>query len=272
MKLETANFELDLSKPKVMGILNVTPDSFSDGGKFNNIKQAIKHCEKMISQGVDIIDIGGESTRPNATKVTVEQELQRVIPIIKEIKNNFKICISVDTSKLEVMQQSLDLGVDIINDVTGFNDKSLELIAEYNPAICIMHMQGTPKDMQNNPIYNSLLTDVKVFLEQRAKQAEKLGISKNRIILDPGFGFGKTAKHNMSLIKNISEFTENYPVLMGISRKSTLGEILGDDNLPRENASLTAGIVSILNGCSIIRVHKVQPMIEAIKVLQAIKN
>ncbi len=271
-EIKTSNFNINLSTPKVMGILNVTPDSFSDGGKFNSIKRAIKHTEKMIEEGANIIDIGGESTRPNAAIVDVKEELLRVIPIIKEIKKNYKVCISIDTSKLEVMQQGLDLGVDIINDVTGFNNESLSLVSKYSAAICIMHMQGNPRTMQDNPKYNNLITDIKLFLEKRAQKAINLGIEKSRIILDPGFGFGKTPEQNISLIENISTFAKNYPTLIGVSKKSTLGKILEDDKAQRENASLTVTIIALLNGCSIIRAHDVRPITDAIKVLQQFKK
>lgn len=273
MILQAGRFQLDLSQPKIMGVLNVTPDSFSDGGRFVKINDALKQVEVMVNAGVDIIDIGGESSRPGAKLVSEAEELERIIPVIKEIQRNFNICLSVDTNKPSVMRQVLDLGVDFINDIKGFSeDRAFSAVAPYTAAICIMHMQGLPENMQNNPQYNDCVTEVSSFLYQQAVTANKHGIIQSRICIDPGFGFGKSAAQNMQLLREIRQYNDIYPVLFGLSRKTTLGTILGDKEASRLQASVAGALLAIANGASIVRVHDVKETADALKVYQAMVN
>ena len=254
---------MDLSKPLIMGILNVTPDSFSDGGKFNSVENAISHAKQMLEEGADIIDVGGESTRPGSDPVSLEEELARVIPVIDELLK-LDTTISIDTTKPEVAEECLKRGVHILNDVTGLRDpKMLEVAAKYDVPVIIMHMLGEPKTMQNDIHYDDVVVEIKCYLQIQATKAKQAGIS--HIILDPGIGFGKTVEHNYEIIRRLAEFTElGYPVLVGPSRKSFLG---GDikDRLPGTIAAVTA---CILNGAKIVRVHDVKECAQAIKIAQ----
>ncbi len=271
--LQAGKFSLDLSRPQVMGILNVTPDSFSDGGKFNRLDTSLKQTEKMLSEGADIIDIGAESTRPGAELVDETTELSRLLPVIEAINQRFDCCLSIDTNKPQVMREVLDRGVSMINDVRGFvTEGALETVANSCAAICIMHMQGLPKSMQKSPKYNDVIGEVESFLLARADEAKKLGIGDNRITIDPGFGFGKTPEQNMLLLKHTQQLAKYYPVLFGLSRKSTLGVILGDDKADRTAASVTGALLAIQNGAAIVRVHDVKETVDAIKVYQTMIN
>jgi len=271
--LSEAIQKINLSRPGmplVMGILNVTPDSFSDGGEFLNQKSIEARVAQIIAEGADIIDIGGESTRPGAKKVPLAIELERIIPVIKWIKSNFDIPVSVDTYKTQVMQQAIDGGADIINDVNALQSEgAVELVAKRGVSVCLMHKQGSPADMQAAPKYNDVITDVKDFLLERARVCEKAGIAKNKIIIDPGFGFGKTLTHNTQLFTELSEFVDlDYPILIGVSRKRMIAELL--DNAPvdkRVYGSVAAAVLAGIKGVSIVRVHDVAPTVEALKVV-----
>lgn len=262
------------AQPQVMGILNVTPDSFSDGGKYTQADAAISQVSLMIEQGATIIDIGGESTRPGAAQVSESDELSRVVPLVKLIKAHFDVLISVDTSKAEVMAESINHGADIINDVRALqNDHCLEVIANSNVPVCLMHMQGLPRTMQNNPQYEDLIDDIMLFFQQRINVCQKAGIAKERIIIDPGFGFGKTLEQNYQLLGHLAQFKAlNLPILSGTSRKSMIGNLLNRDVDQRLAGSLTTAILAAEQGANIIRVHDVAETVDAMKVLSAMKQ
>ena len=262
----------DLNKVQVMGILNVTPDSFSDGGKFNCFDNALKQVESMIVNGVDIIDIGGESTRPGAVDVNVQDEISRVIPLLKAIKSRFDINVSIDTSKAEVMNEAITYGANMINDVRALqNEGCVDVVAQSEVAICLMHMQGMPRTMQENPQYNHIINDIIKFFKERIHCCEQKGINKNRLVLDPGFGFGKTLAHNYEVLAKFSQFsTLGLPVLAGISRKSMIGNLLNRDVDERLAGSLTAAIIAVQQGAQIIRVHDVQESADAVNILKAV--
>jgi dihydropteroate synthase len=271
MNLHCANLNLDLSSPKVMGIINVTPDSFSDGGKFQHIDAAIAHAHALIQQGADILDIGGESTRPGATPVSLEQELQRVIPVIKALKD-CGVPLSIDTYKAEVMRQAIQAGVHMVNDVCALRQAgALEVVADSEVAVCLMHMQGTPQTMQALAQYNDVVAKVKLFLQQRLDVTRQAGIADDRVVLDPGFGFAKKTAHNLSLLQQLSSLRiDGLPLLAGLSRKSVLGQIVGVDADQRLYASVAAAVVAVMKGASIIRAHDVKATVEALKVTGAV--
>jgi len=275
MEVKTAqNDLLALKQIKVMGIVNVTPDSFSDGGKFACFDNALKQVELMIDNGVDIIDIGGESTRPGAVEVSDKDEVARVIPLLKAIKSRFDISVSIDTSKSVVMSEAITYGADMINDVRALqNEGCLDVVAQSDISVCLMHMQGMPRTMQANPHYNNVINDVISFFVQRIECCAQKGIDKSRLILDPGFGFGKTLAHNYQMLAGFAEFNKlKLPLLAGISRKSMLGNLLNRDVDQRLAGSLTAAIVAVQHGASIIRVHDVPETVDAIKVLAAVSQ
>jgi len=262
---------LDLSSPKVMGILNVTPDSFSDGGKFTQLDSALKQTEQMIIDGAAIIDIGGESTRPGALEVNEKDELARVLPLLKAIKTRFDVLVSIDTSKAVVMAEALEFGADIINDVRALqNIGCLEVLAHSNVPICLMHMQGVPRTMQTQIQYNDLFADIHRFFQHRIHACEQAGIKRERLILDPGFGFGKTLAQNYQLLANLQQFKQfKLPLLSGTSRKSMIGNILECSIEQRLAGSLTTAIIAVQQGANILRVHDVKETVDAIKILQA---
>ncbi len=268
--LQLNKHSYDLNRPLVMGILNITPDSFSDGGQYLDFDQALKRAETMIEEGADIIDIGGESTRPGSDPVSVDEELKRIIPIIKALKKYSNIVISVDTYKPRVMEQVIDMGVAMINDVFALQQPgAIEVIKKSNVGICLMHMQGTPKTMQLNPTYQDVVNEVKLFLEERANSLIAEGVKTERIILDPGFGFGKTFEHNISLLQNLESFqTLKFPLLVGLSRKSFIRKILSGDHDDHLSGSISAAILSIAKGAKIVRVHDVKETQSAIKIMQ----
>ena len=259
----------NFNKPQVMGILNVTPDSFSDGGKFASFDSALKQVELMIFDGADIIDIGGESTRPGAVDVSEDDELARVIPLLKAIKSNFDIKISIDTSKAEVMAQAIAHGADIINDVRALqNEGCLAVLAKSNVPICLMHMQGLPRSMQQNPQYDDVISDIKQFFIDRISVCEQAGINRERLILDPGFGFGKTLEQNYQLLAQLHQFDDlGLPLLSGTSRKSMIGNLLARNVDERLAGSLTTAIIAAQQNASIIRVHDVKETVDALKIL-----
>lgn len=272
--LENSSLKLQINKqtsPCVMGILNVTPDSFSDGGKYNQLDHALKQVELMINDGATIIDIGGESTRPGAKAVNVVDEIARVIPVLKEIKQRFKVFVSVDTSKAEVMSEAITYGADMINDVRALqNLNCVSVVAQSDVAVCLMHMQGQPRTMQSDPHYNEIITDIKAFFTERVQACQAAGIASERLVLDPGFGFGKTVAHNYQLLAQLRKFTDlGLPLLSGTSRKSMLGAILNREVEQRLAGSLTTAIIAAQQGASIIRVHDVQQTVDALRILQA---
>ncbi|WLQ12059.1 dihydropteroate synthase [Hahella aquimaris] len=274
MKLTLPNSILDLSTPVVMGVLNVTPDSFSDGGRFLSPDDALSQVEKMVSEGAVFIDIGGESTRPGAAPVAVDQELDRVCPLVEAVRARFDVNISVDTSTPEVMRESVALGADLINDVRALTrGGALEAAASSKAAICLMHMKGEPGAMQDNPTYTDIVKEVSSYLGERRSAALEAGIEIERIMLDPGFGFGKTLEHNLVLMKHLQAFVDmGSPVLVGVSRKSMLGMITGKAVEERLFASVSAAAVAIYNGARIIRAHDVGATVDAIKVAAAIRG
>lgn len=254
-----------------MGILNLTPDSFSDGGLWLNPDVALRHAIGMVADGADIIDIGGESTRPGAAAVTLQEELDRVIPVIERLSGEIDVPISIDTSKPGVMREAVSAGAGMINDVYALRqDGALEAAASLNVPVCLMHMQGEPRDMQKAPAYENVVTEVRDFLEQRARACRDAGIAAESIVIDPGFGFGKTLEHNLELLRGLPTLCEaGYPVLAGISRKSMLGTITGRDADQRVVASVTAAVLAVQGGAAIVRVHDVAETVDALKVLAA---
>ncbi|WP_373817827.1 dihydropteroate synthase [Glaesserella sp.] len=262
---------LDLSSPKIMGILNFTPDSFSDSGKFFSLDKALFQVEKMLNEGADIIDIGGESTRPNAEVVTLEQELDRVVPLVEAVYKRFDCFISVDSSKAEVFKQAAKAGMDIMNDVRALTEpNALETAARLQLPVCIMHMQGTPQNMQENPIYEDVVEDVADFLNQRIFECIIAGIAKEHLILDPGFGFGKTVRHNYQLLRYLKVFADSgYPILAGLSRKSMIGAVLNKPVDQRVAGSVAGALLAVQNGAKIVRVHDVAETADALKIYRA---
>jgi len=261
MKLIWRNFSLDFSeKTHIMGILNVTPDSFSDGGLFSGKSSAINRAIQMVVEGADIIDIGGESTRPGSEPVTIEEEIERTIPVIETIVKEIHIPISIDTCKSEVARRALDAGASMVNDISGlrFDPKMPQVVAEYKVPVVVMHIKGTPGDMQKNPVYEALIPEILDYLRESIRTALESGIPEDRIIIDPGIGFGKTYEHNLELIRNLKEFkTLGYPILIGLSRKSFINNIY--ESLPSERleGTLVSNAVSVINGANILRVHDV---------------
>lgn len=255
-----------------MGILNVTPDSFSDGGLFINVDKALEQATAMYQQGATIIDVGGESTRPGAEVVCVDEELSRIVPVIEKIKQHLDIKISVDTYKAEVMQEVLSLGVDFINDVNALEaEGAIEVVKQHNCQICLMHKKGQPKSMQHKPSYQDVVAEVFQYLEQRIMACTAAGIDRQRLVIDVGFGFGKTVEHNLILIKQLAKFCQlNVPLMAAVSRKSTIGHVLERDLNQRLSGSLALATIAYLNGASIFRVHDVQQTVDALKMAQAV--
>lgn len=268
------NKELNLTRPHVMGILNVTPDSFSDGGQFHHLDEALYQAEKMIAQGADIIDVGGESTRPGAADVDVEQELERVIPVINALNQNFDVLLSIDTSKARVMSEAVVAGAGLINDVRALQeDGAMQAAAESGASVCLMHMQGQPRSMQHNPNYQHVVNDVRDFLQQRLQACEEAGINRQKLLIDPGFGFGKSLEHNYQLLSRLQAFhTLNVPLLVGMSRKSMLGKLLNREPDERLAGSIACATIAAMKGAQIIRVHDVQQSADALKVVQAMNQ
>ena len=261
-----------LKYPAVMGILNVTPDSFSDGGKYFSLEAALNHAGEMIAQGADIIDVGGESTRPHAEPVSASEELDRVIPVIEKICARHDVHVSVDTSTPEVMRAAAAAGAGLINDVRALRrEGALRAAAETGLPVCLMHMQGEPKTMQADPHYDDLVGEIIQFFRERMVLCANSGIGTDKLILDPGFGFGKTPDHNLQLINRLAEFCAlGPPVLVGLSRKSTIAKIIGDDTRDRLGGSIAGAVMAVARGASIIRVHDVAPTVDALKVAAAV--
>ena len=255
-----------------MGIVNVTPDSFSDGGKYSTTTLAVEHALALVEQGADILDVGGESTRPNAQPVTLEEELHRVIPVIEALSTQVNIPISIDTYKPQVMKAALAAGASLINDVRALQEPdALQVAAESSAGICLMHMLGSPQTMQDDPRYEDVVQEVSDFLKLRAEAAMEAGVAFDRILLDPGFGFGKRSVHNLALLRAIPTFLQlGFPVLAGLSRKSVLGKIVGDSSKDKLPASIAAAVIAAVNGARILRVHDVSETVAAMKVVTAV--
>ncbi len=263
---------LDLTRPLVMGIVNVTPDSFSDGGRFASTQLAVEHGLRLIEEGADILDIGGESTRPNAEPVALEEELRRIIPVIEGLAAQSSVPLSIDTYKPPVMRAAIEAGASLVNDVRGLQEPgAIEVVAASHAGVCLMHMPGTPQTMQNDPRYDDVVVEVRDFLLERAARCEAAGIGRDRIMLDPGFGFGKRSVHNIALLRELESLCGlGYPVLVGLSRKSVLGQITGNDVADRLPASLAAAVVAAMKGAAVVRVHDVKATKDALAVVSAI--
>ena len=273
---QAGRFQLDLSTPKIMGIVNVTPDSFSDGGTYSaEVSGAIQHAERLLQQGADILDIGGESTRPHAAYVSPEEEWARVAPIL-QVLHTWQVPISLDTRRTVIMQRALEQGwVDIINDVQALEDEgAVNLLAQYpTMGVCLMHMQGLPQTMQDNPHYQDVVCEVSRYLKQRLAVCEQAGIARERMVLDVGFGFGKTLEHNVLLMQHLDDLLQecDAPLLVGVSRKRMIGDLTGE-TVPSErvHGSVAAALAAVARGAQIIRVHDVKATVDAVKVWQAV--
>ena len=269
--------ELALTRPLVMGVLNVTPDSFSDGRKFLNVSDAVEHALAMEKEGADIIDIGGESSRPGADPVTANREMERVLPVISKLRRHTAIPISIDTYKAATARAALAAGADIVNDISAlrFDPDMAEVVARTKAPVILMHMLGRPRDMQDNPEYDNCVREIYEFFEERVAWCTANGIDQDNIILDPGIGFGKTLSHNLEILSNLESFKKlSLPLLVGASRKSFIGKI-GDDDKPavkRLGGSIAAAAWAVIKGADIVRVHDLEETVEAIQVLEAIRK
>jgi dihydropteroate synthase len=273
MILHCGNFQLNLFRPLVMGIINVTPDSFSDGGRHLDLEAALAHARQLIDEGADILDIGGESTRPGALPVSVQQEMDRVLPVLEGLRDA-SVPISVDTRKPEVMRAAIAAGAQMVNDISALSDvAAMDAIVSSDVAVCLMHKQGDPQTMQSQPHYQNVVAEVADYLRKRIAAAESAGIQRNRIVIDPGFGFGKTLEHNLTLLRELHELTElGVPVLAGLSRKSMLGALTGQEVSRRLPASIAAALIAVQRGAAIVRVHDVKETAEALKILNAVNG
>jgi dihydropteroate synthase len=267
MHWQTTRFQIDLSRPRVMGIVNVTPDSFSDGGTHDTAPAAVAHCEQLLKEGADILDIGGESTRPGARPVPAEEEWARVGPVLAAAVK-LGCPVSLDTTKPELMRAALDLGVDIVNDIHALRSPgALDVIAAHPSAgVCLMHMQGEPQTMQVEPRYDDVVAEVRSFLAERARVLRERGVAAERIVVDPGIGFGKTKAHNLELLRRQEELLGEYPLLLGWSRKSTLGMVTGAPPAQRLIPSVVAALAAVQRGARVVRVHDVAATVQALQV------
>jgi len=273
MHLQCGRFKLALERPLVMGVVNITPDSFSDGGMFADTERAIAHAQRLIGEGVDILDLGGESTRPGAAPVSLEVERRRVLPVLEALASG-GVPVAVDTRKPELMREAIAAGAAMINDVTALSGPgALAAVARAPVAVCLMHMQGDPATMQSNPDYRDVVREVRDFLAQRVAVAEAAGIARNRIVVDPGFGFGKTVEHNLALLRSLSEFSSlGGALLAGLSRKAMLGKLTGREPRERVHASVAAALLAVQNGAHIVRVHDVAATRDALAVWNAVQQ
>ena len=271
--LHAGEFRLSLDHPLIMGIVNVTPDSFSDGGLLDSSRVAVDHALKLAEQGADILDVGGESTRPGATFVPPDEEMRRVLPVIEALVGH-GLAVSVDTRKPEVMRAALDSGASMVNDVMALREPgALETLAGSNAAVCLMHMQGEPQTMQQLPHYEDVVAEVRKFLQDRIASCAAAGIARERIVIDPGFGFGKTLEHNLLLLKQLRELTQpGVPLLAGMSRKSMLGALSGRGVGEREYAGVAAHLLAVARGARILRVHNVAAMRDALAIWNAVEE
>lgn len=274
MQRQFGNRSIDLAQPRVMGVLNVTPDSFSDGGRYNTLELALTQARRMADAGAAFVDVGGESTRPGARPVSTAEELDRVCPVVEAIAKQIDVIISVDTSTPDVIRETAKLGAGLINDVRALRrEGALEAAAESGLPVCLMHMQGQPENMQNAPDYGDPVSDVLAFLEARAQAATQAGIGRERLLLDPGFGFGKTLAHNLALLRDLKPFLDtDLPLLIGLSRKSMLGQITGRETSERLAASIAAATLAAHQGAHILRVHDVAETVDALKIVSALKD
>jgi len=274
MKIDAADKILDLARPQVMGVLNVTPDSFSDGGEFFAAGDALRHAERMVADGAAIIDVGGASTRPGARQLTEQEELDRVLPVLEAIVKRLAVVVSIDTSTATVMTAAADVGVAMINDVYALRrEGALAAAAATNCAICLMHMQGEPRAMQDNPTYADVVKEVGEFLNERVSACLDHGVSRSRLVVDPGFGFGKTVAHNLELLASLERLeVQGLPILAGLSRKNTLGKITGRDVTGRLPAGIAAAVLAVERGANIIRTHDVAATVDALKIAAAVRE
>jgi len=270
--LDCGGRELRLDRARVMGVVNVTPDSFSDGGAHADTEAAVAHGLRLAAEGADLLDVGGESTRPGASEVPVEEELRRVLPVVERLARECPLPISVDTSKPEVMRAAVAAGAGMVNDPYALRrDGALEAAAELGVPVCLMHMQGTPADMQDDPRYEDVVAEVHSFFTQRIFACEMAGIAKKKLLLDPGFGFGKTLEHNLLLLRQLSRFVElGLPVLAGLSRKGMIGKLTGRELDARVHGSVAAALIAVQNGATIVRVHEVAATVDALAVWRAV--
>lgn len=268
MHWQTTRYDIDLSRPRVMGIVNITPDSFSDGGQHGDTRSALAHCEQLLREGADILDLGGESSRPGAEALPLEEELNRVLPVLREAVR-LGVPVSVDTYKPEVMRAALDTGADIINDIFALRSPGAEAVVAAHPrcGLCLMHMQGEPRSMQAAPHYDDVVAEVHEFLWERAETLRTQGVAAARVVLDPGYGFGKSVEHNFELLRRQAELLAlGYPVLAGWSRKSSLGAVTGRPVSERLAASVAAALAAVERGARLVRVHDVAATVDALKV------
>jgi dihydropteroate synthase len=268
MHWQTSRYVIDLSRPRVMGIVNITPDSFSDGGRHGDTRSALAHCEQLLREGADILDLGGESSRPGAEALPLEEELARVLPVLREAVR-LGVPVSVDTYKPPVMQAALDAGADIVNDIFAMRSPGAETVVARHPrcGVCLMHMQGEPKSMQAAPHYGDVAAEVRDFLATRAAALRGQGVAADRIVLDPGYGFGKSVEHNFELLRRQRELLgAGYPLLAGWSRKSSLGAVTGRAVDDRLAASVAAALAAVEHGARVVRVHDVAATVDALKV------
>lgn len=264
---------LDLTRPVVMGVLNVTPDSFSDGGRFAQRDDAVVHGIRLAEEGAQIIDVGGESTRPGAEPVGVEEEIRRVVPVIEQLRKRIDAVISIDTSKPEVMRAAADAGAGLINDIRALSESNaVQTALTTGCAVCLMHMQGEPRNMQLAPHYVDVVGEVKAFLRERVDACLIAGIPADRIVIDPGFGFGKTLEHNLQLLRHLADFGNEFPILAGLSRKSTVGALTGRPQGERTHGSVALAVIAALNGARILRVHDVAATVDAMKIVTAFRG
>lgn len=274
MRLQCGRHLLDLDGPVVMGVLNVTPDSFSDGGRFFDLSAALAQAERLAEEGAAIIDVGGESTRPGAAPVTVEEEMRRVVPVVERLAGSLVVPVSVDTRTPAVMREVLAAGASMINDVTALRAPgALEAVAASGAAVCLMHMQGEPRTMQNEPHYADVLGEVREFLRERVAACVAAGIARTRLVIDPGFGFGKSLTHNLQLLRDLPTLAaEGLPVLAGLSRKRMIGALTGRGEGDRLAGSVALAVMAALNGASIVRAHDVRETVDALRIVAAVRK
>ncbi len=274
MRLQCGRHLLDFDGPVVMGVLNVTPDSFSDGGRFFDLPAALAQAERLAEEGAAIIDVGGESTRPGAAPVTVEEEMRRVVPVVERLAGSLVVPVSVDTRTPAVMREVLAAGASMINDVTALRAPgALEAVAASGAAVCLMHMQGEPQTMQNEPHYGDVLGEVREFLRERVAACVVAGIARTRLVIDPGFGFGKTLEHNLELLRGLQAIAaEGLPVLAGLSRKRMIGALTGRGEGDRLAGSVALAVMAALNGASIVRAHDVRETVDALRIVAAVRK
>lgn len=271
--LHCGKFQLALDRPLIMGVVNVTPDSFSDGGQYLDTRQAVAHAQALIAEGADMLDVGGESTRPGAQPVSLDEERRRVLPVVEALAD-CGVPLSVDTQKPQLMREAVAAGAAMINDINAFCAAgALEAVADSRAALCFMHKQGDPRTMQQHPEYGNVVEEVLAYLRARAAAAQAAGVAGNRLVIDPGFGFGKTQEHNLALLRELGRFAAlGWPVLAGLSRKSMLGRITGREVGERVFASVAAALIAVQNGAAIVRVHDVAATRDALCVWHAVKN